>query len=248
MKISVITSFNQSYYDQIGKYSVASFLKFWPKDINLICYVENFNIENNDRIIQIPFEDLSPEYHKFQKSEFKNRVKIFSKKAYSIIHAMENIECNFLIWMDADVLTKTEIDNSFLKKICDNTYLCTYMGVEHEHEGKIYFSVESSFFITNKKDKNFDKFSNRYREYYDKKIVKDLRRFYDGEVLGATIKDLKDKNNMNDINLDSGFKSPMPRTILGEKLIHFKAGLKDKLDVDRSAKEICGELDLLKSL
>jgi hypothetical protein len=40
MNIEVITSFNQNYYDLIGKDSVDSWLKYWPKELSLTCYVE----------------------------------------------------------------------------------------------------------------------------------------------------------------------------------------------------------------
>jgi hypothetical protein len=231
-KISVITSFNDYYYNLIGKYCVSSFLKNWPNEINLTCYVEDCKLEDHERIEEIPFSDLSPTYFEFQQSKFKDRVKTFAKKGYSIIHAMENIECDRLIWIDADVITHKPMSFDFIDTICSDSDLATFMGVVHEKENKRYFSCESSFFILNKRHNHFTDFRKRYREYYDDKITDNLRRFYDGEVLGATIKDLEHLGNMKDLNPSTAHKTPMGRSILKNNFIHYKAGLKEKSNLD----------------
>lgn len=235
--ISVITSFSKEYYEKIGKYSVATFIKFWPANIKLYCYVENLELIPTSNIVQIPFSELPQEYYDFQKSDYKSRIKTFSKKAYSVIHAMENIDCDILIWMDADVITKEIVDYNFLTSLCDDTKLITFMGVWHHKEknnpsSQLMFSCESSFFLLNKTHLNFKKFSKRYRQYYDERLTTNLRRFYDGEVLGATIIDMDNKNIMNDLaeNLDKNPKTPMTRTILNNYFFHFKAGLKENVD------------------
>jgi hypothetical protein len=238
MKIEVVTSFDQKYYNLIGKYAVASFLKNWPENIKLNCYVEDMNIENHEKINQIPFTALPETYFKFQNSSYKNRVKTFAKKGYSIIHALENIDCDFLIWIDADVITHAEVPFNFLKNLCLKDDLCTFMGVLHEQDNKVYFSCESSFFIVNKSHKNFLKFSNRYREYYDNELTENLRRFYDGEVLGATITDLKEFGNMKDLNPKSAHKTPMPRTLLNDYFKHLKAGLKEQVEVEKDMQSL----------
>jgi len=240
-KISVITSFNEKYYELIGKYCVATFLKNWPTDINLTCYVEEMSLTPDPRIIQIPFTELPVEYFDLQKTKFKQRVKTFSKKGYSVIHAMENIDCDLLIWIDSDVLTHTAVPREFLENLCSSKDLTTFMGVWHEANDKEYFSCESSFFVVNKTHQNFSLFSKRYREYYDNRLTENLRRFYDGEVLGATIKDLEKLGGMNEIN-PNFHKTPMPRTILKDYFTHFKAGLKEDDDLDTSIEELIGNI------
>jgi hypothetical protein len=105
MKIEIITSFNESYYNLIGKDCVSSWLKHWPKELSLTCYVEGFTLPPTERIKQISFDNLCKEYFEFQKSNENDRVKIFSKKAYSAIHAFENSDADYIIWIDADVIT-----------------------------------------------------------------------------------------------------------------------------------------------
>ena len=63
MKIEVITSFNQEYYDKIGHACVATWLEHWPKHYTLTCYVEEFRLPDQERINQIDFADFSRELH-----------------------------------------------------------------------------------------------------------------------------------------------------------------------------------------
>lgn len=231
MKIKVITSFDENYYNIIGKESVETWLKHWPHEMSLTCYVENFRLTENTRIEQIDFSQLPKEYFEFQETDFNDRVKTFSKKAYSVIHAFENLDADRIIWVDADVITFADIPLSFLETLCPNDTLATFMGVYHHKDKKdpnspLMFSGETGFFIVNKNHKGFKEFSNRYREYYDKKITENLRRLYDGEVFGAVVKELNVKYKFFDLSttIEKKAKSPLKYTELGQKYIkHYKS-------------------------
>jgi len=231
MKIVAITSFNQKYYDLIGKDSVDSFLRYWPTNISITCYIEDMILNPIDRLNIIDFSELCNQYQEFQNSNQRPRVKIFAKKAYSIIHAMENIDCDFLIWLDADTITTQQVNLKQITSLCQSNDLATFMGVYHNKNNQTYFSAETGFFILNKNHKGFTDFSNRYREYYDKRLTEKLRRFYDGEVFGAVVKDLEHKYEFNDMCLkfNKQYKTPLRRTTVGKFLHHYKAkSTKDK--------------------
>jgi hypothetical protein len=237
MKIKVITSFDERYYNLIGKECVDTWLEYWPKELSLTCYVENFRLENTKRIEQIEFDQLPKEYFEFQESKFNDRVKIFSKKAYSVIHAFENLEADRIIWVDADVITFDKIPLAFLENLCPDDTLATFMGVQHhkikgDETSPLMFSGETGFFILNKNHKGFTEFSNRYKEYYNKRITKNLRRFYDGEVFGAVVEEFKDKYKFFDLASTTGkkAKSPLKYTELGKKYIRHYKSKHSKLD------------------
>lgn len=241
MKIEVITSFNEYYYNLIGKESVDSWLEYWPKNLKLTCYVENFRLPEHERIIQIDFDQLPKEYFEFQNTEFNDRVKVFSKKAYSVIHAFENSTADRIIWMDADVITFNEIPINFLEKLCPDDTLATFMGVSHhkikgDKSSPLMFSAETGFFILNKNHHGFLEFSTRYREYYDKKITKNLRRFYDGEVFGAVAQEFKNKYKLFDLSktIEKEAKSPLKYTELGIKYIRHYKSKHSKIDFSES--------------
>ena len=231
MKIKVITSFDEKYYNLIGKECVDTWLEYWPQELSLTCYVENFRLDNTKRIEQIDFDQLPSEYFEFQKSKFNDRVKIFSKKAYSVIHAFENLDADRIIWVDADVITFDKIPLIFLENLCPNDTLATFMGVHHhkikdDEPSPLMFSGETGFFILNKTHAGFKEFANRYKEYYNKRITENLRRFYDGEVFGAVVEEFKDKYKFFDLASTTGkkAKSPLKYTELGQKYIrHYKS-------------------------
>ena len=55
------------------------------------------------------------------------------------------------------------------------------------------------------------------------KDYKDLRRFYDNDVYGYVFEKLKAPGNDLCKNFDKTYKTPLPKTILGSFLTHYKA-------------------------
>jgi hypothetical protein len=230
MNIEVITSFNEKYYNGVGKDCVSTWLKYWPKDLSLTCYVEEFSLPEHERIKQIDFSQLGSEYENFQKdNRYKNRVKIFAKKAYSIIHAFKNSKSDRIIWIDADVITTSPISKDVIESICPTDTLLTYMRVWHhlikgDFASPLVPSAESGVFAVNTQHSGFKKFSDRYEEYYNKRLDSNIRRFYDGEVLGAVAKEFEKENKIIDLCVDfkKPYKTPLKHTFLGPYLHHFK--------------------------
>jgi len=226
LKIQVITSFNQHYYDLIGKDAVESWLKFWPEDMTLTCYVEEFNIPNNTRIHQISFDDFEKEYFIFQETAHK-QVKKFAKKAWSFIHAMHNSNADRIIWLDADVLHVKNIDIKFIESILPETVLSTHMGVIYTtakdgSPGK-WFVPETGFFAINTKHKLFDQFKKEYRRHYVEQDHHMLRRFYDNDVYGYVFEQTKADGLDLCKNFTKPYKTPMRHTVLGSYMEHYKA-------------------------
>lgn len=231
LKTEIITSFNERYYNGIGKECVDTWLKYWPNELSLTIYIEEFSLPEQNRIKQIPFSELGENYVNFQNDQkYKNRVKIFAKKAYSIIHAFKNSTADRIIWIDADVLTIKSISLEFINQLCPQDSLLTYMRVWHnlkkdDINSPIVPSAESGFFVVNTRHQNFQQFANRYEEYYNKRLDNNLRRFYDGEVLGAVAKEFQDNNKIIDLcsEFKKPYRTPIGHTILGPYLHHYKA-------------------------
>jgi lipopolysaccharide biosynthesis glycosyltransferase len=231
LSIKVITSFNQQYYDMIGQRCVETWADYWPLQCQLDCYVEGFDYESADpRINSIPFSCLPPEYEEFQASELGGRVKIFAKKAYSIIHAFENVTTDRLVWLDADTVTTGMIPMLFLESLCPDDTLATFMGVWHNMDrddpsSELKFSGETGVFVVNTQHPGFGEFAKRYTEYYNQRLHHNLRRFYDGEVFGAVVQELKNQYKFRDLSaeLKKAYNSPLKHTELGKYLIHYKS-------------------------
>lgn len=226
MKLEIITSFNQKYYDLIGKDCVDSWLKYWPEDLTLTCYVEEFTMPKHPRIKQIPFDNLCKEYFEFQKTSVK-QIKKFAKKAFTFIHAMENSTADRIIWLDADVITLQALPKSLLLETLPNDVLSTHMGVTYDttKEGipGRWFVPETGFFAINTQHALFENFKKEYKRHYVEKDYKHLRRFYDNDVYGCVFEKLKAPGYDLCEHFDKGYKTPLSLTVLGSFLRHYKA-------------------------
>jgi hypothetical protein len=227
--IQVITSFNQLYYDLIGKDSVSSFIEHWPQNLKLTCYVEGFQLPKNDRIVQIKFSKLDPDYGRYQLDPLLNQsMKKFAKKAYSFMHAMNHSTAEWIVWLDADVITVKSLPMELIQRVLRPDHLAMYMGVTYltDKSGNPgnWLVPETGVFAVNTQHKDFAVFRAEYcRRYHDRDYA-DLRRYYDNDVFGAALLATPDAAVLD---LCAGFKksykTPLRHTVLGDHLIHYKA-------------------------
>jgi hypothetical protein len=228
--IQIITSFNQRYYDLIGKDSVASFLKYWSRELSLTCYVEEFKMSTRSkRINQIDFSELDPDYARYQAdTTLRPSDKKFAKKAYSFMHAMNHSTADWIVWLDADVITAKKMPLSVLTNLLLPEYLSMYMGVTYDtsKDGKPgnWLCPETGIFAVNTRHGRIDHFRDEYCRRYHERDYQDLRRFYDNDVFGAAL-NVARPLKVNDLCtvFQKGYKTPLRHTVLGEYLIHHKA-------------------------
>lgn len=227
MSITCITSFNQPYWDLIGKDCVESFIKYWPTSIQLTCYVEDMELPNNSRFSVVPYCDFDYRYTEVQEKLANKSQQKFAKKGWSVIHAMETIKTDWLIWLDADVITQKPIPEKFFTSMLQNQYLSVYLGVKYDSDKQgnpgDWLVPETGFFAINLKHKNFDILYNEYMLRYVNQNFADLRRGYDNDVFGAALLKANSLNYDLCANLKKPYKTPMKHTILGEYLQHWKA-------------------------
>lgn len=227
--IQVITSFNQSYYDLIGRDSVESFIKYWPQHIKLTCYVEEFTLPDHERLEQIGFDSLDPDYKRFQaQPDLNQSQKKFAKKAYSFMHAIASPQADWIFWMDADVVSVKELPLELLERILKPGCLSMYMGVTYttDKAGNAghWLVPETGIFAVNTRHWQFKTFRSEYVRRYHQRDYSDLRRFYDNDVFGAALGVVK-QCRVNDLchGFAKPYKTPLPHTVMGEYLIHYKA-------------------------
>jgi hypothetical protein len=226
MNIEIITSFNQRYYDLIGKDCVETWLKYWPKELTLTCYVEEFYLPEHPRLKQISFDVFKPEYYEFQSTSNK-QVQKFAKKAWSFIHAMENSTADRIVWLDADVLSVDHLPLKLLQDVLPSDVLSTHMGVTYTtaKDGSLgrWFVPETGFFAVNTHHPQFKEFASEYKRHYVERDNSMLRRFYDNDVYGYVFEKLKAPGNDLCKDFTKGYKTPLRHTVLGPYIEHYKA-------------------------
>lgn len=231
-RYNIITSMNKKYYEASGKAMMAS----WKRHGNSIgpLYVYNEQLfEPKIKGVKKAGWMLGPDFVKFQRRHKNNKILTFSKKAFSVIHAMENmVEYDRLIWIDADAVFTADFPRLLIELISPEDVLSTHFSVWHEKNGKEYHSCETGFFILNRRHAGFKDFCNLYKDIYcnDRDEEFDLRRFYDGEVYGKCVEIMENKGHKM-FNLNTGrHKTPISRSLIAPYISHFKAGLKDRVE------------------
>lgn len=229
MKIAAITSMDKKYYSHCGKAMLTSHKKNASDLFPLYVYNEDDFLVKVKTAHSIGW-NLGTDYEEFQKRHSNEKVKTFAKKGFPIIDAMENFECDRLMWLDADLIIRQPIPLQLLELISPDDILSTHFSVWHTKDSVEYHSCETGFFILNKQHPGFEEFKNTYKTIYTQDKTEDLRRFYDGEVYGKTV-ELMEAKGYKMMNLNSGrHKTPISRSIMKPYITHFKAGLKDRFD------------------
>tara|TARA_R110000782_G_scaffold115297_1_gene205379 strand:+ start:700 stop:1443 length:744 start_codon:yes stop_codon:yes gene_type:complete len=234
---ALVTSMDKKYFLHCGKLMISSFEKKW-KNVDLYCYNEDFEFKS--KLWKQLGWDLGEDYNNFYRrwTSDNQKVTTFGKKAFSIIHAMENVPCDWLIWVDADCEAIIDMNNQLLELISDPRYLSVHFGVKHTMDDNTYFSCETGFFMLNTHHSLYKEFCETYKSIYVNDDNKNLRRFYDGEVYGETVLRMQDKGaDMLDLNKGHVHKTPIPRSILAPYIRHYKAGAKDDADFEGKIKE-----------
>jgi hypothetical protein len=235
-KYAAITSMDRKYYDHCGRSMLRSFKTNWSHLFNLYVYNED-EFEVKVKAVTPVGWDLGLEYDNFMSRHNNPRVKTFAKKGFTIIHAMDNIDCEKLIWLDGDTIIKAEVPMQLLELISPDDVLSTHFSVWHIKDDVSYHSCETGFFILNKKHKGYTDFCNTYKQIYYEDNIDGLRRFYDGEVYGKTVELMEAKGHKM-LNLNPGkHKTPISRSVISPYLDHYKAGLKDQIDYSKLEKE-----------
>ncbi len=227
--IEVITSVNQHYWNTIGRDCVESWLALWSTAFRLTVYVEEFQVPyDNDRITQVDFNQLDPDYWRLQQEPLHDSIKRFAKKAYSFIHAMEHSQSRWVIWLDADVITQQRVNWVTWRKILNKNYLAAYLGVTYatDKQGNPgnWLVPETGVFAVNCRHPQFKEFRDEYVRRYRQRDYADLRRFYDNDVFGAAIRSVPTAP-VNDLcaRFAKPYKTPLKHTVLGPYLVHYKA-------------------------
>jgi len=230
-----ITSMDQKYFDHCGKACIETFARNWPPGIDLLVY--NEDMKKPPKYKQVKYLDwtvLDNEFTRFcERHRHESRVITFAKKAFSIIHAMDTLGYDRVIWLDADCASVAPVPTMLLELISPPNVLSTHFGVVHpwpsdSDPDRTAFSCETGFLIFNKKHPMFPEMRDRYRDYYCRDITENIRRFYDGEVYGAVVAEMEQKGaTMMDLNPGHRYRTPIPRSVIAPYIQHYKAGAKE---------------------
>ena len=195
-KVEVITTCNAEQWENHGRACVKSFVRNWPANIRMVFYRED--MADHD----IPIGCLSrpfPEWFTRWKSkyshvkdangrdwkrnrpnkrdyDFKRDCIRFSHKVAAITDAAEKTDADFLIWMDADIVTDYPVSESWLLDLFPQPAFIAWLDRSRNYP-------ECGFFMLNMKHLGARQFISRLRDIYESGTVFDLPQTHDSFVI-----------------------------------------------------------------
>jgi len=235
-KFQVLTTMNYNGWHQYGERMVESFVKWWPEDIELHLYAENFvpNKSYKNLVVYDIFDTCSNlknfvlehdnEYNRGIRNgtrDFKFDAIKFCYKVFSQVHRIKNSNAQRLLFIDADTIT---FDTPPMKQLSDMLgpqQLCAYLG--REKSKKLPFS-ETGFIMYNLEIPATKEFAQVFETIYTSGEVFKLDYQVDCYPFDVSRKRIEQKYNITSNNLNDGFgnKHPFINTILGTFMDHLK--------------------------
>lgn len=231
--IHIYTSQSKRYFEHIGKYCLASILKYLPPDTKITVTTEDYaDFPRLDpRIEVLDLYALNNGFKRFEDhwtGKTMAKVIAFAKKGYTVLHACETVDRNdTMVWLDADAHFKMPVDEAWCKRILANN-LAAHLGVMHD-DGE--FTIESGFFMMNPAHAGFDDFARIYRDYYDNDRCEGMGRFYDSNVQGHVAQDCeKLGHTFTEMNLRKKGNTPIRGSMVEAQVGHYKGKVKHDAD------------------
>jgi hypothetical protein len=247
-KIVAITTFNRPYYDGLAKKMVETFIQFWPKEIDLVCYTEDMKLDisaPNVKEVDV-YEQCNPELQSYLDFIGKHFSRGFAYKAFCFIHAARTIDADQIIYLDADTVTYRPLDLTWINNILPDDKICAYMGVTM-NKGKWIGSnrqhSDSGIYWFNKAHPYAKEFIDRYEHIYVSREVKDDKDRFpkpnDAYVLVDCILEAERNGILSvDFHPERKALSPLKETVLGKYFRHFKAARKNDPNMDKYIEKI----------
>lgn len=255
--ISVVTTFHKKGYEDYGSKMIDTFLDQWPKTVKLFVYAEDCQVtQTAENLIVLDLLQTSPELAAF-KEKWKNVPKAngdissipklsgrkdrhkpfkwdavrFSHKVYSIFHCANTAGTDLLLWMDADMICHSAINQDTILRLCPVDKDLCFLG----RKGK--FS-ECGLYAMNLQSQATQHFLKDFQMFYDdaENGIFRLGEWHDSFVFDAVrikfpqMRQLDWAAHLHDLRPSSGSSSgeghPLINSEWGAWLDHLKGGRK----------------------
>lgn len=202
-EVDVITGFHPEGYEQYGRNCVESFVKYWPDNYHLICYMEKFesvsicieqrlqsNIKGLDAFLEFTdrydiYKGLSP-VAGWKSSEVSNGYSYrfdahkFCKMAFILYDGFIKSKADYVIWLDGDTVTFDDVPLDLCAELLPKGKAVAYLGRKNKHSecGFLLFDRKRALPIV-----------ERYRNYFYEHTVFDLKEWHSSFCFDAALLD-----------------------------------------------------------
>lgn len=215
---TVITTMSQSGYGQYGKRMIETFDKYWPQSIKLQVYYEWMptNKTFSDRVEWIDINYACPKLLEFKQRHKSNphangikpgtdpngkysylwdAVK-FAHKSYCVSHAALNADSDLVVWLDADVVTHSDVPEGFIESLLPKNSYCAYLGRQ-----KIY--PECGFVIYDTRSDYNQQFMQDWQDLYRTDALFEETEYHDSYLFWVLQKKYTERG-MQSFNISEG--------------------------------------------
>lgn len=246
-KYSVVTTFNQKGYDVYANKFIKTFNDRVDNRIPLVVYAEDCKPTGDSRTLILDAKQTLPKLNHFKEKwkntpkangkcppdikarrpkdwhkEFKWNAIRFSNKVYAIFHEAKRTDADVLIWMDADCVVHSSVNQEDFERMLPPTFDIHYLG-----RGKKW--PECGFYGMNLKSAHCQDFLTNFEKMYeeaDNGIFR-LEEWHDSFVFDVVLKMHRQKFPNSPIkdfsgHLISGEGHPLVNCELGAYFDHLK--------------------------
>lgn len=240
--ISVCTTVNKEYYESVAKSNFELFSKYWPNDIKLYVYSEDFEENNFSNVIFLKLFKESSDCLDFINRN-KNRVFVpktklkpykydflkFCYKSYTMCSHFRESKEQYFIWLDADIVSLNNIPIQEIYSILNEEKFCWFLNREKNKNNsnqRLKRHSETGFIIFNRYHPIAESFFNKFQEIYDSDELFKLEEQNDSYIFDFVKSkyDLKFFEKMT----DGTAENPLDQTFLKNVLYHPMGKLKNE--------------------
>lgn len=191
MRFIVHTTCHLLGWQQYGRRMVETFDQFWPADISLYLYAEDFQPDHRRPMVRalpawlVEFKARhanNPFAHGMVdgKYDFRFDCVRFAHKVGAMTDAAAKLDADILIWADADVITHAPVDTDWLKSLLpEGSYIAWLDRYQHYPEG--------GFYMMRTTHPAHRTIMTRWQELYETDAVLKLAQTQDAESLQHVI-------------------------------------------------------------
>lgn len=242
--IAIVTTFNEKGYHSYGKIMIESFIKYWPKDVTLYVYVEDFTppiTSDNIRYVDLNRTPIVAFKQRHQNNPLAHGDKLikvdskgkrigigfrwdavrFAHKVYAITDC-SRCDSDLLFWVDADTRTFDYIPKEFLESLLPESNYCCYLGRKNKYS-------ECGFVGYNLRHHINGFFMPKFQNMYDNDEVFSLKEWHDSFVFDH-VRLLSEAIGAINVNLSANMEikegHPFINSPLGKYMDHLKGDRK----------------------
>lgn len=172
MKYQVVTSMSLEGYNQYGQNFIDTYSRFW--DIPLVIYSEDSLDDERFLVRNLKYDEELQDFLKASPEDsvdYRWKVKKFAHKVFALTDRRLR-DCDWLIWLDADVVTFRNVDDRDLFVLCPAGYIGSYLGRKDWHTSECGF-------VGYNLGEGAERFLDRFRAMYTTMAVFDHLEWHD---------------------------------------------------------------------